>query len=249
MPSGAPTLFLSDLHLSPERPEALRAFHAFAAGPAREAAAVYLLGDVFDWWVGDDQMREPFVARIVESLRGIADAGVPLYIAHGNRDFLMGPRLAAAAGATLVPEYVVLDLHGIRTVLCHGDSLCTDDVDYQAYRARMRNPAMQARLLRLPYFLRRIIARWLQRKSRDMKALKPESIMDVAPDTVAATFRRHDAQRMIHGHTHRPARHEVDVDGARRERYVLADWHDRGRYLAVDEGGANEREIVPQRRP
>lgn len=243
MASGAPALFLSDLHLSPERPEALRAFHAFAAGPAREAAAVYMLGDVFDWWVGDDQMREPFVAAIVRSLRGIADAGVPLYIAHGNRDFLMGPKLAAAAGATLLPEYFVLDLHGIRTVLCHGDTLCTGDVDYQAYRARMRDPATQARLLRLPYFVRRIIARWLQRKSRDMKALKPESIMDVAPDAVAAAFRRHEAQRMIHGHTHRPARHEVEVDGARRERYVLADWHDRGRYLAVDQRGVQTREI------
>jgi len=179
-----PTLFLSDLHLSPDRPEALRAFHAFAAGPARDAAAVYMLGDIFDWWVGDDQIRIPFVADVVKSMRGISDAGVALYVGHGNRDFLIGERLAQAAGARLLPEIVVLDLHGVRTLLCHGDQLCTDDVEYQAFRARMRDPEVQARLLRLPYFVRRLIAAWLRRKSRDTKALKPESIMDVAISTV-----------------------------------------------------------------
>jgi UDP-2,3-diacylglucosamine hydrolase len=243
MGSGRATLFLSDLHLSPERPDALRAFRAFAAGPARAAAAVYLLGDVFDWWVGDDQMREPFVAGIVKSLRGVADGGVPLFIAHGNRDFLMGERLAKAAGATLLPEFVTLDLHGVRTVLCHGDELCTDDRQYQAYRTRMRDPAVQRRLLRLPYFVRRVVARWMRHKSRDLKALKPESIMDVAPAAVTEAFRAHAAQRMIHGHTHRPARHVHDVDGSPRERFVLADWHDRGHYLSVDESGVHAREI------
>ena len=244
MGSGAPTLFLSDLHLSPDRPAALRAFHAFAAGPARDAAAVYILGDLFDWWVGDDQVRDPFVAAVVKSLRGIADAGVPLFVAHGNRDFLLGTRFAEATGATLLPEYVVLDLHGTRTVLSHGDAMCTDDTEYQAYRARMRDPAVQARLLRLPYFVRRLIARWMRRRSRDSKALKPESIMDVTPTAVAQAFRAHDAQRMIHGHTHRPARHAHDVDGTTRERIVLSDWHDRGYYLAVDAQGAHEREIA-----
>ena len=232
-----PTLFLSDLHLSPERPAALAAFHAFAAGPARAAAAVYILGDLFDWWVGDDQMTDPFVASLVTSLHGIAAAGVPLFVGHGNRDFLLGERFAQATGATLLPDFVVVDLHGTRTLLCHGDELCTDDTEYQAYRARMRDPATQARLLRLPYFVRRGIAWWLQRKSRNEKALKPESIMDVADAAVAAAFARHDARRMIHGHTHRPARHELEVDGARCERWVLPDWYGRGGYLALDDVG------------
>jgi UDP-2,3-diacylglucosamine hydrolase len=238
-----PTLFLSDLHLSPDRPAALRAFHAFAAGPAREAAAVYMLGDIFDWWVGDDQMRMPFVAQVVESMRGISDAGVALYVGQGNRDFLIGQGLAKAAGATLLPDFVLLDLHGVRTLLCHGDQLCTDDVEYQAYRTRMRDPEVQARLLRLPYFVRRIIAAWLRRKSRNTKALKPESIMDVSIATVEQTFRDHDAARMIHGHTHRPAVHVHDVDGTKRERIVLADWELDGRYLEVSAAGTVTRTI------
>jgi UDP-2,3-diacylglucosamine hydrolase len=132
-----------------------------------------MLGDLFDWWIGDDQMRVPFVGEVVKSLRDLTDAGVPVFIGHGNRDFLLADRFAKATGSTLLPEFVVLDLHGTPTVICHGDIMCTDDTEYQRYRARMRDPAIQARLLRLPYFLRRMIARWMQRKSRDMKALKP----------------------------------------------------------------------------
>jgi len=243
MAAAGATLFSSDQHLSPERPAALGAFHAFAAGPARTAAAVYLLGDLFDWWVGDDQMREPFVADVVTSLRAVSEAGVPLFVAHGNRDFLIGERFARATGATLLPESLRLDLHGTRTLVCHGDQFCVEDVDYQAYRARMRDPVTQARLLRLPYFARRMIARWLRRRSRDEKALKPESIMDVTPAAVVSAFREHGVTRIIHGHTHRPARHHYDVDGTARERIVLADWHDRGHYMAVDEGGLTIHDI------
>ncbi len=231
------TLFASDLHLSPDRPAARAAFHAFATGPAREAAAVYILGDLFDWWVGDDQVRDPFVAGVVAELRGISAAGVPLFIGHGNRDFMLGARFEKATGATLLPEQLAFDLAGTRTLVCHGDELCTDDADYLAYRARMRDPETQARLLRLPYFVRRAIAWWLRRKSRDEKALKADYIMDVNADAVADAFRAHGAPRMIHGHTHRPARHVHDVDGATHERYVLADWHDHGQYLAVDAAG------------
>lgn len=244
-PSAAPpALFLSDLHLSPERPAALAAFHAFCAGPARSASAVYILGDLFDWWIGDDQLRDPFVAAAARELRGISDAGVPLFIGRGNRDFLIGERFAQATGATLLPDFAVVDLAGTPTLLCHGDELCTDDAEYQAYRARMRDPATQGRLLRLPYALRRLIAWWLQRKSREHKALKADAIMDVAPDAVAQAFRTHGVTRMIHGHTHRPARHPLDVDGTPRERYVMADWHDRGHYLAVDAGGVHVHEIA-----
>ncbi len=241
--SERPTLFASDLHLSPDRPAARAAFHEFAQGPARAALAVYLLGDLFDWWVGDDQIADPFVAGIVADLRGISATGIPLFIGHGNRDFLLGAQFAQATGATLLPEQQVLDLAGIRTVVCHGDELCTDDTEYLAYRARMRNPATQARLRRLPYFVRRIIAWWLRRKSRDEKALKAEHIMDVSDAAVVAALRAHDAQRMIHGHTHRPARHVHVVDGNDRERFVLADWHEQGQYLAVDADGVHDHVI------
>ena len=238
-----PALFLSDLHLSPARPKAAAAFLAFAAGPARIAGAVYILGDLFDRWFGDDQLAEPFVAAIAQALRGISDAGVPLYIGHGNRDFLLGSQFALVTGATMLPETQVLDLAGVRTLLCHGDELCTDDVAYQRYRRRVRNPALQRRLLRLPYWARRALASWLRRMSRDESALKAEAIMDVNEQAVADAFRAHSVQRMIHGHTHRPARHIHDVDGTTRERWVLADWHDRGQYLAVDEAGVHVHEI------
>jgi UDP-2,3-diacylglucosamine hydrolase len=239
-----PTLFLSDLHLSSDRPSAVAAFHAFTRGPARAAAAVYILGDLFDWWVGDDQLREPFIAPIVKSLRALADAGVPLFVAHGNRDFMLGEAFTRAAGAILLPEQLLVDLHGVPTLISHGDELCTDDAEYQAYRARVRTPEAIRRLLRLPYFVRRLMAAWLRRKSSSDKSLKPEYIMDVNASAVAEAFRRHGAQRIIHGHTHRPNRHPLEVDGTLRERWVMADWHDRGHYLAVDEQGVHEREIA-----
>jgi len=238
-----PALFLSDLHLSPSRPKAVAAFQAFAAGPARDASAVYILGDLFDWWIGDDQLAEPFVAPIAQALRGVSDAGVALYVGHGNRDFLLGTQFALVTGATLLPETQVLDLFARRTLLCHGDELCTDDVGYQRYRKRARNPALQRRLLRLPYWARRTLASWLRRMSRNENARKAEEIMDVNSRAVEAAFRTHSAQRMIHGHTHRPARHMHNVDGAARERWVLADWHDHGQYLQVDATGVYVREI------
>ncbi len=232
-----PTLFLSDLHLAPVRPVPVAAFDALARGPAREASAVYILGDLFDWWVGDDQMVDPFIAGIVGSLRSISDAGIRLHVARGNRDFLLGERFARAIGASLLPEQLALELHGVVTVLSHGDELCTDDVSYQRYRARVLNPVWQRRFLRFPYPMRRAFALWLRRRSRNLKALKPESITDVNADAVAATLRRFDATRLIHGHTHRPATHALVVDNRACERIVLADWHDSGHYLRVDADG------------
>jgi UDP-2,3-diacylglucosamine hydrolase len=238
-----PTLLLSDLHLAPERTAAVAAFHAFARGPAREAAAVYVMGDLFDAWIGDDQRREPFAQAIVESLRGVSDAGVPLYIARGNRDFLLGDAFAQAAGATLLQEQTIVELGGTMTLLSHGDEFCTDDVGYQRYRALSRDPGHQRRLLRLPYRLRRWIAAWLRRGSRAATARKPESILDVNAAAIERAFRRLDVPRMIHGHTHRPAHHRSIVDGTPRERLVLADWDDRGHFLEIDSNGARMREI------
>jgi UDP-2,3-diacylglucosamine hydrolase len=241
--AGSPTLFVSDLHLSPLRPAPLAAFHAFARGPARDAAALYVLGDLFDWWIGDDQLDDAFAASVARSLRGVSDAGVALWVARGNRDFLLGERFAAAAGATMLPEQQVITVDGERTLLTHGDELCTGDTDYQAYRARIRSPQSVQRLLAMPPLARRGIAWWLRRKSRSATALKPESITDVATVAVDDAFRRHDVTRMIHGHTHRPARHHSVVDGSRRERIVLADWHDRGHVLEAGRDGLRSYDI------
>jgi UDP-2,3-diacylglucosamine hydrolase len=239
-----PTLLLSDLHLSPVRPAAVAAFHSFARGPARAASVVYILGDLFDWWLGDDQLREPFAGAIAESIRGITAAGVPVYFAHGNRDFMLGEDFARATGARLLPGETVVDVGGTRTVLLHGDELCIDDVDYQRFRARIRAPRVTRRLLALPYFIRRAIAWYLRRRSQDANALKAESIMNVNGNAVVEAFRRHDVRRMIHGHTHRPARHEHSVDGDTCERFVLADWHDHGHFLEIDADGVRARTIT-----
>lgn len=239
-----PTLLLSDLHLAPERNDAVAAFLAFARGPARGAAAVYILGDLFDAWIGDEQRDEPFAQSIVDALRGIAEAGVPLFIARGNRDFLLGDAFARAAGATLLDEQTVIDLAGTRTLLSHGDEFCTDDTSYQRYRAWTRDARNRKRLLRLPYRVRRWIGAWLRRKSRAATARKPESILDVNAGAIGDAFRRLRVSRLIHGHTHRPARHTTMIDGAARERIVLADWHDHGHYLEVDQAGARTREIT-----
>jgi UDP-2,3-diacylglucosamine hydrolase len=236
-------MFLSDLHLAPERPAAVAAFEAFCGGPARNAEAVYILGDLFDSWVGDDELGDRFASRVVAAIRGVTQAGVPVYVAHGNRDFLLGERFAAATGAALLPERQLLDLGGTPTLVSHGDELCTGDVAYQQYRARIRDPASQRRLLRLPLFVRRLIARWLRRKSRDATALKPESIMDVDQDAVTAAFRDYSVTRLIHGHTHRPATHLLEIDGRACERVVLADWHDHGHYVEADAAGVRRKEI------
>jgi len=239
-----PTLFLSDLHLAPERDAATAAFFAFARGPARDAAAIYILGDLFDVWIGDDQLRQPYAQAIAAALHALTDAGVPVYVARGNRDFLLGEGFARATGATMLPEQQVIDVGGTPLVVLHGDELCTGDADYQRFRARVRTPGATARLLALPYPLRRGIAWYLRRRSRAANALKPEAIMDVDAKAVAEAFRQHGVTRMIHGHTHRPARHALSVDGRSRERIVLADWGDRGHYVAATSAGFDVREIT-----
>jgi len=238
------TLLASDLHLSPDRPALASAFRAFCAGPARDAAAVYLVGDLFDWWIGDDQLREPFDAAVAEAIAGITRAGVPVRVAHGNRDFMLGSEFAAATGIAYLPEQSVVDLGGTPTLVSHGDELCTGDVAYQRYRARMRDPATQTRLLRLPGFVRRWLARRLRARSRDATSLKAEAILDVDEGAVADAFRRFGVARMIHGHTHRPATHRIDVDGRPCERIVLPDWYEVARYLEVDERGARVCEVA-----
>jgi UDP-2,3-diacylglucosamine hydrolase len=239
-----PLLFASDLHLSPDRPAAAAAFRAFCEGPAREASAVYLLGDLFDWWIGDDQLSDPFAAAVAADIRGVTRAGVPVFIAHGNRDFLLGARFMKETGSALLPERELVDVGGTSTLISHGDELCTGDVEYQRLRTRMRDPVTQRRLLRLPLFGRRLIAQWLRGRSREAIAMKPEAIMDVDPETVAETFRSFRVRRIIHGHTHRPATHALEIDGQPCERIVLADWHDDGEYVEAGEAGIHRRRIA-----
>jgi UDP-2,3-diacylglucosamine hydrolase len=235
------TLFISDLHLSAERPELGAAFHEFVRGPARGAAALYVLGDLFDLWLGDDQLRDPLAAAVANALAELARSGTTVYLQRGNRDFLLGERFAKASGATLLPDAVVHDLHGTPTLIMHGDQLCTDDVGYQRFRAWWQDPVHRRRFLALPFFVRRGIGAALSAGSRRAIETKPEAIMDVNADAVASALRERGVSRLIHGHTHRPARHAHDVDGRACERQVLADWYRKASYLEVSEKGMTAR--------
>ena len=221
----------------------MAAFESFCAGSARAAAGLYVLGDLFDQWIGDDQLREPMASGVASALRGVAASGVPVGIIVGNRDFLIGQRFAEAAGATLLPERIVVDVAGAPTLLMHGDEMCTSDVSYQRFRAFTHDRRRQPYFLALPYAMRRGIGNWLRGKSRAATAVKPEAILDVEASAVDAAFRDAGVARMIHGHTHRPAHHRLTIDGRARERYVLADWYDRGSYLEFDADGGRTREV------
>lgn len=202
-----------------------------------------MLGDLFDQWIGDDQLREPFASRVTSALREVAGSGVPVGIVVGNRDFLLGTRFADAAGATLLPEQIVVEVAGTPTLLMHGDELCTSDVAYQRFRRISHDARWQRTFLALPYALRRGVADWLRGKSRAATAVKPEAILDVEPDAVAGAFRAARISRIIHGHTHRPAHHDLVVDGRACERWVLADWYARGSYLEFDADGGRMRDV------
>ena len=227
------SLFVSDLHLGEARPEANERFFSFIEGPASAAAAVYILGDLFEYWIGDDDLDEPFHALIGGFLRNLSRSGVSLYVMHGNRDFLMGERFCAATGARLLEDPTVIDAGGVRTLLMHGDTLCTDDRDYQEWREIAHSEAWQRQFLAQPLSLRRDAMTSLREKSKKALKTKPAKIMDVNPDAVREAFRRHDVSRMIHGHTHLPGDEVLEVDGRRCERWVLPDWYGSGGYLEL----------------
>ena len=232
-------LFISDLHLSAERPEANEKFFSFMESKARGAAALYVLGDLFEVWIGDDDVADGFNRLIVGSFAALAKAGTPVYLMHGNRDFLMGKRFCAATGATLLRDPTVVDIDGSRTLLMHGDTLCTDDVDYQRWRKKARNRFLQAIFLMTSLETRRKISAKGREKSKQVVAGKPAEIMDVNDDAVRDAFRTHRVSRLIHGHTHRAGHHHLEVDGRRCERWVLPDWYGRGGYLEVGGGQAS----------
>jgi len=239
------TLFLSDIHLEDSRPEALRWLTGFLAGPAREAEAVYILGDLFEYWIGDDA-PPPSARQLASQTAALADTGVPCFFMHGNRDFLLGEAYAAAARLRLLPETRVVDLYGRPTLLLHGDTLCTDDLAYQAFRAQSRNPAWQAAVLARSVEERIRMAGEARDASRQHTGSAAMDIMDVNAAAVREAFLQHDVRHMIHGHTHRPAVHQHDLgDGRSGERIVLADWYDHGSYLEVTPAGARSVPLPP----
>lgn len=225
------TLLLSDLHL-PDEPSPLReGFLHFLSGPARDAQAVYILGDLFEVWIGDDIGLGRHAAE-VSALHALSDAGVAVYFMHGNRDFLIGRRFAEATGARLLQDPVTIDLEGTPTLLGHGDRWCTDDLPYQRWRRFSRNRFAQWLFMRLSPERRRSIAGDLRGKSDQGKRMKTAAIMDVNAEAIAQAFQSTGVTRMIHGHTHRPDMHRLEIDGRRVERVVLADWRpDRMEYL------------------
>ena len=230
-------LFISDLHLPVSNSPLREAFATFLAGPAREAAALYILGDLFEVWIGDDAgLREYSAERAC--LRALTGAGVPVYFQHGNRDFLIGRAFSAATGVQILQDPLTLELGGVPTLISHGDLYCTDDAGYQRWRRFSRNASTQAVYRALPLSWRERIAGGIRADSDTRKQYKPADIMDVNDSAIRQAFREHGVTRMIHGHTHRPATHDYDLDGRSCQRHVLADWHPgRCEALLVDPSG------------
>ncbi len=235
------TLFISDLHLDAERPGITRLFERFLAGEARRAAALYILGDLFEAWVGDDDPADTGV-RVAGALRALADAGTTVHLLHGNRDFLLGHAFAARAGLRLLPDPCVIELDNEPVLLSHGDAWCTDDLAYQRFRSETRNSAWRERFLAQPLAARLAFAARARAASREHQGAlhgagdgRFERITDVNASAVSDTFRRFGVRRIIHGHTHRPAIHALEVDGRACERIVLGDWYTQGSVLAVEQ--------------
>ncbi len=227
------TLFISDLHLDPSRASIISLFERYLGSEeVRHADALYILGDLVEAWVGDDDDAE-LPQRIATATRAVKHAGVPVYFMAGNRDFLLGPAFAERAGMTLLDDGTVHEIHGRPTLLMHGDVLCTDDLAYQAVRQQVRHPQWQAQILAMPIDARRALAARAREDSKAHTGRTLESIMDVNADAVAAAMRHAGVTRLIHGHTHRPAVHDFELDGAPAQRIVLGDWYEQGSVLTA----------------
>jgi len=240
-------LFVSDLHLSPQAPGVTRLFLEFLGGRARAAEQLFILGDLFEAWPGDDCIDDPddrFNAGIVDSLHALSESGVAVSLMHGNRDFLLGNDFAARSGTRLLADPYVLSLATWQFVLSHGDALCTDDQDYQAFRTQVRNPAWRTAFLAKPLAERKAIAAALRQQSESSKRDKAQYLMDVNPGTTEDFMRAHGYATFIHGHTHRPAKHDHIVDGIHVERWVMADWHDDAGECLCWDGETLTREIL-----
>ena len=242
MPARTLALFISDLHLQPSQPHTSAAFYAFLQDRAMAAQELYLLGDLFEYWAGDDDLSDPFNQIIAEAIRAVSDAGVRVYWIAGNRDFLVGAAFAEAAGLTLLAEPHVAEIGGNRIALVHGDAQCTSDTKYMAFRAQVRDPAWQAQFVAMPLAQRKAIIAGMREGSKAAHSTKSYELMDVAPEAVAALYAATGTEIIIHGHTHRPALHQHDG----KRRYVLPDWEPdaeppRGGWISVTSDGAISR--------
>lgn len=231
------SLFISDLHLGASQPHSMAAFQSFITGLAPQAEALYILGDLFDYWAGDDDLEDPFHAQVIAILRSLTRHGTRLYLLHGNRDLLMGERLANASHATLLDDPALIDLYGTPTLLSHGDQLCTHDAEYQHYRTQVHDAGFQRDFLARPLAERKAYIAQLRDRSMTEKRSKDSTTMDVSDDAIAALLREYGYPHLIHGHTHRPGRHEHVVDGRTCERWVLGDWDGQGSALRCDARG------------
>lgn len=229
-------LLISDLHLQEERPDITRAFLDLLDGRARHAKALYILGDFFEAWIGDDAMT-PFQQSICQALRQLSDSGTAIYLMHGNRDFLIGQAFCKAAGCTLLADPSVIELGGEQVLLMHGDTLCTRDLAYMKMRRYLRNPVSLWILRHLPLATRQKLARKLRSESRAQTRMKATEIVDVTPEEVPKVMAAHGVRTLVHGHTHRPAIHKLVVEGEPARRIVLGDWDRRGWTLQVDGQG------------
>lgn len=232
-------LFASDLHLDPARPDATAQFLALLQGPARDASALYLLGDLFEVWLGDDAPGE-LGRQVAAALRQLSQHGVAVFIMQGNRDVLLGEGFCAQAGATFLPDPALLTIGGRQVLLTHGDALCTDDGAYQRLRSLLRDPRVRAGLLALPFDRRRALADEARAGSREHLAQADEYITDVNPQAVATTMRDAGVDLLLHGHTHRPAVHRFELDGRAHTRIVLGDWSRGASVLRWEEDGGYE---------
>jgi len=230
------TLFVSDLHLDAASPEIARQFHGFLAGEARTADALYILGDLFEAWLGDDD-PDPAARATVRALRALLESGVPVFVMHGNRDFLIGERFCRETGATLLADGTVVELYGERVLLMHGDALCTDDVSYQRLRRIVRNPLVRGIFRVMTLNQRRALAGKLRAGSREHVGMTAPEIMDVNAAAVEQAFREAGVRALIHGHTHRPAVHPLEIDGGPAQRIVLGDWYTQGSVLEASPRG------------
>jgi UDP-2,3-diacylglucosamine hydrolase len=237
-------LFISDLHLDAASPAIARQLHAFLAGEARSARALYILGDLFEAWLGDDD-PDPAARATVRTLRTLVDAGVPVFVMHGNRDFLIGERFCRETGATMLADGTVIELYGERVLLMHGDALCTDDVSYQRLRRIVRNPLVRGIFRVMTLNQRRALASKLRAGSREHVGMAAPEIMDVNAAAVAQAFRAAGVRTLIHGHTHRPAVHALEVDGKAVRRIVLGDWYAQGSVLEASPHGFELR-VLPR---
>ncbi|MFZ2237255.1 MAG: UDP-2,3-diacylglucosamine diphosphatase [Dokdonella sp.] len=230
------TLFASDLHLDASRPHITEQFVQFVRDEASKARALYILGDLFEAWIGDD-VADPVGDTVATALAGLHERGVPVYLIHGNRDFLLGDGWARRARVTMLSDPSLIDIEGQATLLMHGDLLCTDDIAYQAFRRQVHTPAWQREFLSRSSADRAAFATQARDESRRQTATKDNAIMDVNDDAVRDTMRAYRVTRLIHGHTHRPAIHDFDLDGVAAQRIVLGDWYDQGSVLRLDAGG------------